>query len=449
MAEKNADKMEKIVSLCKRRGFVFPGSEIYGGLANSYDYGPLGTELFNNIRNLWWEMFVQRRDDMVGLRGPIIMNPKVWEASGHIKNFTDPLVECKICHKRLRADKSDDIKEHEKSHRGKKVEWTAPRNFNLLFKTFIGPVENNASVAYLRGETAQTMFTDFRLVLDTMRRKLPFGIAQVGRSFRNEITTGNFIFRMKEFTIAELEYFVEPGTDDSIFKEWLKFQQEFFTSGLGIKKENIKKVELPPKELAHYSKRTVDTYYNFPFGWDEIAGIANRTDYDLKNHIKLSGANLKYRDPVTGKEFIPYVVEPTFGLDRLLLAVLADGFEIVKGARTTTTEAAKEEEVVLHLVPRIAPVKAAILPLVKKDLLQKLAREICRDLREEWMVQYDEIGSIGRRYRRQDETGTPFCVTVDFESLEKNDVTVRNRDTMKQDRVNIAELIDYLEEKLI
>src|SRR3989344_6649020 len=268
--------LEKIVNLCKRRGFIFPGSEIYGGLANSYDYGPLGVELFRNISDLWWKKIVQKRSDMVGMRGPIIMNPKVWEASGHIKNFTDPLVECKICHVRMRADKPNDIVEHEKTHTGKKAEWTEPKNFNLLFKTFIGTTEDAKSAAYLRGETAQTMFTDFKLVQESMRRKLPFGIAQIGRSFRNEITTGNLIFRMKEFTIAELEYFVKPGEDDKAFEEWLNYQQEFFTKDLGLKKENVKKVELPKDELAHYSKRTVDTYYKFPFGWDEMAGIANR-----------------------------------------------------------------------------------------------------------------------------------------------------------------------------
>src|SRR3989338_4811428 len=319
MTKNDDNLMDKIISLAKRRGFIFPGSEIYGGLANSYDYGPLGTELFNNIRNLWWKKMVQQRSDMVGIRGPIIMNPKVWEASGHISSFTDPLVECKICHIRMRADKPADIKTHEETHKGKTVEWTEPKNFNLLFKTFIGTTEDSKATVYLRGETAQTMFTDFKLVLETMRRKLPFGIAQIGRSFRNEITTGNSIFRMKEFTIAELEYFVKPWEDDAAFEDWLTYQQEFFTQDLGIKKENIKTVELPKDELAHYSKRTVDTYYKFPFGWDEIAGHANRTDYDLKNHMELSGADLKYKDEAAGEEFIPYVVEPTFGLDRIML----------------------------------------------------------------------------------------------------------------------------------
>lgn len=438
--------MDKVISLCKRRGFIFPGSEIYGGLANSYDYGPLGAELFRNLANVWWRKIVQQRADMVGIRGPIIMNPKVWEASGHVKNFTDPLVECKICHMRIRADKPTDIKAHEDDHKGKKVEWTDPKNFNLLFKTFIGTTEDSKSVAYLRGETAQTMFTDFKLVQESMRKKLPFGIAQIGRSFRNEITTGNSIFRTKEFTIAELEYFVKPGEDDAAFDDWLSYQQKFFDE-IGLKKENIKIVELPKDELAHYSKRTVDTYYNFPFGWDEIAGIANRTDYDLKNHIDLSGANLRYKDEKTGEEFIPYVVEPTFGLDRIMLAVLVDAYSESE-ARSGKEEAVHETEVTLRLSKELAPIKVAVLPLSKKEELSGLAANIFRDLQKNWMCQYDETQSIGKRYRRQDEIGTPYCVTVDFESLEDNAVTVRDRDTMKQERIKVEELAEYLKEKL-
>lgn len=443
----SGDLMDKIVSLAKRRGFIFPGSEIYGGLANSYDYGPLGTELFNNIKQLWWKKFVQQRDDMVGIRGPIIMNSKVWEASGHIKNFTDPLIECKICHERIRADKPSDIKDHEQSHEGKKVEWTEPKNFNLLFKTFIGTTEDSKSTAYLRGETAQTMFTDFRLIMESMRKKLPFGIAQVGRSFRNEITTGNLIFRMKEFTIAELEYFTKPGDDDRAFEEWLVYQQEFFTKELGMKKENVKMVELPKDELAHYSKRTVDTYYKYPFGWDEMAGIANRTDYDLKNHIGLSGSNLKVKDEEAKEEFIPYVVEPTFGLDRIMLAVLIEAY-CESDARSGKEDAVHEKEITLRLPKALAPIKVAILPLSKKDELVRPAREILQMLNKNWMCQYDETQSIGKRYRRQDEIGTPYCVTIDFDSLKDNAVTVRDRDTMTQERIEIKELIGYLTEKL-
>ncbi len=441
------DLMEKIISLSKRRGFIFPGSEIYGGLANSYDYGPLGTELYNNIRNLWWKKMVQERSDMVGIRGPIIMNPKVWEASGHISNFTDPLVECKICHMRMRADKPADIKAHEETHKGKTVEWTEPKNFNLMFKTFIGTTEDSKSTVYLRGETAQTMFTDFKLVQETMRRKLPFGIAQVGRSFRNEITTGNSIFRMKEFTIAELEYFVKPGEDDAAMENWLNYQQEFFVNDLGLKRENVKTVELPKDELAHYSKRTVDTYYNFPFGWDEIAGIANRTDYDLKNQIALSGANLKYKDATTGEEFIPYVIEPTFGMDRMMLAVLVDAYSESE-ARSGKEDAVHEMEVTLRLPKELAPIKIAVLPLSRKEELIKPAEEIVQKLQKHWMCQYDETASIGKRYRRQDEIGTPYCLTVDFETANDQSVTVRDRDTMQQDRVKLADLENYFKERL-
>ncbi|OGE80961.1 MAG: glycine--tRNA ligase [Candidatus Doudnabacteria bacterium RIFCSPLOWO2_02_FULL_48_8] len=446
MKEKN-DLMDKVINLAKRRGFIFPGSEIYGGLANSYDYGPLGVELFRNISSLWWKKFVQERDDVVGLRGPIIMNSKVWEASGHIKNFTDPLVECKICHMRLRADKKDEITDHEKSHAGKKVEWTEPKNFNLLFKTFIGTTEDAKSAAYLRGETAQTMFTDFKLVQESMRRKLPFGIAQIGRSFRNEITTGNLIFRMKEFTIAELEYFVKPGEDDQVFEAWLDYQQEFFIKDLGLKKEHVKTVELPKDELAHYSKRTVDTYYKFPFGWDEMAGIANRTDYDLKNHIELSGANLRVKDEEAQKEFIPYVVEPTFGLDRMMLAVLADAYSESE-ARSGKEDAVHETEVILRLPKELAPIKIAVLPLSRKEPLTRQSSGVLKMLQKHWMCQYDETASIGKRYRRQDEIGTPYCVTVDFETANDKKVTVRDRDTMKQDRIKIVELVDYFQEKL-
>ncbi|PIT93708.1 glycine--tRNA ligase [Candidatus Falkowbacteria bacterium CG10_big_fil_rev_8_21_14_0_10_43_11] len=438
--------MDKIVSLCKRRGFIFPGSEIYGGLANSYDYGPLGVELFNNIKKLWWRRFVQIRGDVVGVEGPIIMNPKVWEASGHLSHFTDPLVECKLCHLRLRQDKPDDIAAHERAHQGKKAEWTEAKNFNLLFKTFIGTVEDDKAAAYLRGETAQTMFTDFKLVIEALRKKVPFGIAQIGRNFRNEITTGNFIFRMKEFTIAELEYFVKPGEDDAKFEEWLASQQEFFIKDLEIKPANIKKVELPKDELAHYSKRTVDTYFNFPFGWDEIAGIANRTDYDLKNHLEHSKENLRYRDPETNEEYIPYVVEPTFGLDRIMLAVLADAYEEVE-ARSGADETKHEQEIVLRLNKKLAPFKIAVLPLSKKEPLTKMGQDIAAALREQWMIDYDETQSIGKRYRRQDEIGTPYCVTVDFDSLEDKAVTVRERDTMEQERIAVDKLQDYFKDK--
>ncbi|MDP4000906.1 MAG: glycine--tRNA ligase [bacterium] len=451
--KEQSDLMDKIISLAKRRGFIFPGSEIYGGLANSYDYGPLGVELFRNISNLWWKKFVTGRADVVGVRGPIIMNPKVWEASGHVNNFTDPLVECKVCHMRLRADKIEEIAKHEKIHKDKKslpdgrqVEWTEPKNFNLLFKTFIGTIESEATTVYLRGETAQTMFTDFKLIMESMRRKLPFGIAQIGRSFRNEITTGNSIFRTKEFTIAELEYFVAPGEDAAAFDLWLKAQEDFFVNDLGLQKKNLKPVDLPKEDLAHYSKRTVDTYYHFPFGWDEMAGLANRTDYDLKNHIQASGENLRVKSE-DGKEFIPYVIEPTFGLDRVMLAVLLDAYTEVE-TRSGEEGGKHETELVLKLDKKIAPYKVAVLPLSKKEELSSVAKEIAGQLRARFSTDYDETQSIGKRYRRQDEIGTPFCVTVDFDTAKDNSVTVRDRDTMKQERIKIGELTDYFKEKL-
>lgn len=432
----SASSLEQVISLAKRRGFIFPGSEIYGGLANSYDYGPLGTELFYNIRDAWWNTFVRRRTDIVGVRGPIIMNPKVWEASGHIKNFTDPLVECKKCHARLRSDKPDEIEAHEKSHK-EKVEWTEPKNFNLMFKTFIGTTEDSTATVYLRGETAQTMFTDFKLIMDAARKKLPFGIAQIGRSFRNEITAGNFIFRMKEFTIAEFEYFVSPKEDENNFANLLLDQQAFFTEVLGLHKENVKKVELSKEDLAFYSKRTVDTYYKFPFGWDEIGGIANRTDYDLKNHIGLSGQNLSYSDEETKENFVPYVIEPTFGLDRIMLAVLADAYR------------QEDNRVVLGLKPQLAPYKVAVFPLLRnKENLVLKAKEVFADLKKNYNAVFDDRGNIGKRYFSQDEIGTPFCVTVDFQTMDDNTVTIRERDSMEQKRINIAELNSFFQDNL-
>ena len=446
MTKEEENLLGKVVNLCKRRGFVFPGSEIYGGLANSWDFGHLGTELFNNIASLWWKKFVQERDDIVGLRGPIIMNPKVWEASGHLQNFTDPLVECKICHERFRYDKKGGLEAHAETHK-EKTEWTEPKNFNLLFKTYIGPVEDQQHVAYLRGELAQTMFTDFKAVLETTRKRLPFGIAQIGKAFRNEITTGNFLFRTKEFTIAELEYFVKPGEEDGAFKEWADFMENFLTNDLGLDKKNVRRYEHPKENLAHYSKGTIDFQYKFPWGWDELWGLASRTDFDLKNNELLSGQNLKYKDPKTGEEFLPYVVEPTGGMERTMLAILLDDYEEVE-PRSGDEETAHEKEVVLRLPKELAPVKVAILPLSRKEELTKPAYQIYRGLQKSFMCQYDETASIGRRYRRQDEIGTPLCVTFDFDSLDDKKVTVRDRDTMGQERVAIDQLANYLAEKL-
>ena len=445
MTDKNQNLMEKIVSLCKRRGFVFPGSEIYGGLANSWDLGHLGNELFNNLGSLWWKKFVQERRDMVGMRGAVIMNHKVWEASGHLQSFSDPLRECKICHERFRSDKEDEVKAHEETHKEKGI-WTEPKNFNLMFKTFIGTTEDAQSAAYLRPELAQGMFTDFGMDYETTRKKLPFGVAQIGKAFRNEITTGNFLFRTKEFTIAELEYFVKPGEEDKYFAEWADFMENFLVNDLGFKKENIRQYEHPKKSLAHYSKDTIDFEYKFPFGWGELMGLASRTDFDLKNHEEMSGQNLKYKDAETGEEFWPFVVEPTVGLERLMLACLLEAYSEVEPR--SGEEAVHEKEVVLKLPKSLAPIKVAVLPLSKKEELTKPAQKIYAELGKHFMCQYDETASIGKRYRRQDEIGTPYCVTFDFDSLNDQKVTVRDRDTMGQERVLISELADYLKNKL-
>jgi len=443
------DKMEKIVNLCKRRGFIYPGSEIYGGLSNSFDFGPLGVELKNNLKQLWWKKFVQERDDVIGLESTVMMHPKIWEASGHLQNFIDPLVECKSCHQRFRADLIQ-----EKCPNCGKKEFTEKKDFNTMFKTFLGPVEDEAAIVYLRPETAQGMFVDFPLLLQTMRLKLPFGVAQIGRSFRNEITTGNFIFRIREFDIAELEYFVKPGQDEKAFDDWLKFMEKVLVENFGLDKKNLRCYEHPKKSLAHYSKRTVDIQYRYPWGWDELWGLANRTDYDLRQHEKFSGRDLKYYEaptPSGGRspdrsagKFWPYVIEPTGGIERLFLAVMNEAYTEIQGGRTITTQSTKDVEIVLKLRKVLSPVKVAVLPLAKKEALIKLAKEIHQELKKDWMVQYDEIGSIGRRYRRQDEIGTPYCLTVDFESLEDKKVTVRDRDTMKQERIDIKELVNYL-----
>lgn len=455
------DNLSKIVSLCKRRGFIFPSSEIYGGVEALWDYGPLGSLLKNNIKQRWLNNFVQKRSDVVLVDGAILMHPRVWEASGHIKNFTDPLVECKNCHSRFRADHMEDgrfigqgkAKEKNQCPSCGFKEFTEPRQFNLMFKTFLGPVEDEAHKTYLRPETAQSMFTNFKLVQETMRLKIPFGIAQVGRSFRNEITTGNFTFRSREFDIAEIEYFVKPGEDEAGFDVWVREWEKFFLD-LGLKKDNLRRYEHPKKSLAHYSKRTVDIEYKFPFGWSELAGIANRTDFDLRQHSEFSGQDLRYFDLSVNsrqakEKYFPYVIEPTLGIDRLLLALLCDAFEEVEGGRTKTTKSAKEAETVLKLNKKIAPVQAAVLPLVKNKVeITEKTKEVFKLLKPYFSVQYDEIGTVGRRYRRQDEIGTPYCLTIDFESLKQNDLTIRDRDTMGQERVKISDLVKVLKEKL-
>jgi glycyl-tRNA synthetase len=422
------------VSLCKRRGFIFQSSEIYGGLGSCWDYGPLGTELKRNIKNYWWKKVVQERDDMVGIDASIMMHPQVWVASGHVAGFQDPLVECKDCRHRFR---STDIDLSKCPDCGGQL--TEPRMFNLMFKTFMGPVEDAANIVYLRPETAQAMFVNFENVRSTTRRKLPFGIAQVGKSFRNEITTGNFIFRTREFEQMEIEYFVKPGTDEQWFDYWVKERLDYFIS-LGIKKDNLRLRAHEKDELAHYAKACFDVEYNFPIGWSEIEGIANRADFDLQQHSKFSGKTLDYFDEEKNERYIPYVIEPSSGVDRTLLAVLVDAYD--------EDVADSETRVVLRFKPDLAPVKVAVLPLSRNEKLVPKAREVFDLVRPNFVTQYDDAQSIGRRYRRQDEIGTPLCVTVDFESMEDNQVTIRERDSMQQVRVPIAELADNLRSKL-
>jgi len=450
--EKN-NLMEKIVSLCKRRGFIFPGSEIYGGLANSWDYGELGAQLKKNIKDIWWKRFVEQRDDVVGIDSALIMNPKVWEASGHLKEFSDPLVECKKCHERFRetevifpneympkkrggAGMKEEIekymKENKKCPNCGGEEFTASRNFNLMLKTFLGPAEEKANEVYFRPETAQAMFVDFKNVLETSRKKIPFGIAQIGKAFRNEITPGNFIFRTREFEQMEIEYFVKKNEWEKWFEYWRKEMWTWMIDGLSLKKSNIHEFEVSDGR-AHYSKKTMDFEYDFPFGRKELYGLAYRTDFDLKNHF----AEPPYCDNGTGEKFYPHVIEPTWGVDRSVLAVLCDAYQ------------EESERIVLKLKPSLAPYKAAVFPLLaNKPELVKLARKIYNDLRKDFMVAFDDRGNIGKRYYSQDEIGTPFGVTVDFQTMEDETVTVRDRDTMKQERIKIKELKSFLRDNV-
>jgi len=421
--------LEKIVSLCKRRGFIFPGSEIYGGIGGFYDFGPLGAELKFNIKQEWWKSIVRERDDVVGLSAAIIMNPKAWEASGHLTGFSDPLIECSKCNHRFRAD---EIKE-KCPECGNNLSSLTPRQFNLMFKTFVGPTEDSASVAYLRPETAGGIFVNFKNVLDTSRIKIPFGIAQIGKAFRNEVNPKDYIFRTREFEQMELEYFVKPGDDENCFKEWVGERFKWYEN-LGLK--NIRKHEAPKEELAHYSKGTTDIEYEFPFGWKEIEGIANRGDFDLNTHSKYSGQELAYTDE-SGEKFVPYVVEPSAGVDRIALAFLCDAY------------AEESDRVVLKLHPKLAPYKAAVFPLLKnKPELVAKAETIYKDLKKHFNVAWDERGNIGKRYYSQDEIGTPYCITIDFDTLKDDTVTVRDRDTMKQKRIKISELKAYIEKSL-
>ena len=454
--------METIVSLCKNRGYIYPGSEIYGGLANTWDYGPLGVELKNNMKKAWFKKFVQESKYNVGLDAAILMNPKTWEASGHIAGFSDPLIDCKECKTRHRADKLIEEWAHEKGEdmiadgmsdqelinfitenhipcpNCGKTNFTDIRKFNLMFKTFQGVTEDSTSTVYLRPETAQGIFVNFKNVLRTTRRKLPMGIAQIGKSFRNEITPGNFTFRTREFEQMELEFFCKPGEDIEWWKYWKEYCKKFLLS-LGMKEENIRLRDHSPEELSHYSSATTDIEYAFPFGWGELWGIADRTDFDLSRHMEYSKEDMTYLDPETNERYVPYCIEPSVGCDRVILAFLCNSYdeeEIAEGDTRT----------VLHLHPALAPYKVAILPLSKK--LSEKADEVYQMLSKKYMCDYDEAGSIGKRYRREDEIGTPYCVTIDFETLEDGCVTIRDRDTMEQVRIKIEELDAWLAPKM-
>jgi glycyl-tRNA synthetase len=427
--------IERLVSLCKRRGFVFQSSEIYGGLNSCWDYGPLGVELKNNIKRFWWRAMTQLRADIVGIDAAILMHPTVWVASGHVEQFTDPLVDCKSCKQRIRGD---EIQNAKCPYCGSR-DITAPRQFNLMFKTYMGPVEEEGAVVYLRPETAQGIYVNFLNVLNSSRQKIPFGIAQIGKAFRNEISPGNFIFRTREFEQMEMQFFVRPGTDVEWLERWKEARLAWYGElGLDMKKLRLK--QHPGKELAHYAKDAYDVEYNFPFGWKELEGIHNRTDYDLSRHQKYSGRDLMYFDPESNDKYMPYIIETSAGVDRTLLTILVNAYheEEVRG----------EKRLVLKLHPRLAPMKAGIFPLVKRDTMPEVARKIECDLRAYMPVFYDETGSIGRRYRRQDEAGTPFGITVDSQTLRDETVTVRSRDTMEQDRVKVADLPGVLQKRL-
>ncbi len=434
MAE--SDLMDKIISLCKRRGFIFQSSEIYGGLSGAWDYGPLGAELKRNVKTAWWQAVVHRRNDVLGLDSAILMHPKTWEASGHISNFADMLVECKKCNKRLRPDH---LKKGKCPQCGN-AEFSEPRSFNLMLKTSLGAMEDSSSVVYLRPETAQGIFVNFPNVLDATHRKLPFGIAQIGKSFRNEITPGNFTFRTREFEQMEIEYFCRPEDAPAKYKEWIEERHQWYID-LGIRKENLQLREHGKEELAHYAAGCTDVEYKFPFGWSELEGIANRGDYDLKQHAQFSGKELSYQDPVTSEKFYPHVIEPSGGCDRGTLAFLVDAYH-----EETVND---QVRVVMKFHPKLAPIKVAILPLLKKnDGIVALAKKIKSELQKDIVCVYDDTAAIGKLYRRQDEVGTIFCVTVDVQSLEDGQVTVRDRDTMKQERVAVDRLLSYLKERL-
>jgi glycyl-tRNA synthetase len=440
MATTTNDLMDKLVSLSKRRGFIFQSSEIYGGTGSVWDYGPLGVELQRNVKEAWWRAMVHERDDIEGLDAAILMHPRVWEASGHVEGFTDPLIECKNCKRRFRAD-IPEVQGNQCPVCGSKNTFSEPRKFNLMFKTFMGPVEEDASVVYLRPETAQGSYVNFQNVLGAGRQKIPFGIAQIGKAFRNEITPGNFIFRTREFEQMEMQFFVEPGTDDTWFEYWKERRMKWVES-LGIRSARLRFHEHGPDELAHYAKRAFDIQYEFPFGWQEFEGIHNRTDFDLKRHQEYSGKKLEYVDPFDrNKKYLPYVIETAVGVGRTVLAAMVDAYreEQMEG----------ETRVVMALSPRLAPLKVAVFPLVKKDGMPELATAIHQAFRAAGLPSfYDDSGSIGRRYRRQDEAGTPFCVTIDGQSTQDQTVTIRHRDSLIQERVGVDYLVKWVREKI-
>ena len=456
-----ASRLESVISLAKRRGFVFPSGEIYGGTRSAWDYGPLGVELKENIKRQWWNRIVRRREDVVGLDSSVILPRRVWEASGHVQAFTDPLIECLNCHRRLREDEL--VENYATKHHvpetevalsdlpcpncGARGQWTEPKAFSGLLKTYLGPVDDEAGLHYLRPETAQGIFTQFANVMSASRKKPPFGIGQIGKSFRNEITPGNFIFRTREFEQMELEFFVKPGTDEEWHQYWIDERFAWYTD-LGLDPSHLRLYEHPKEKLSHYSKRTVDIEYTFGFQgnqWGELEGIANRTDYDLTVHSEASGAKLDYFDPTTGERWTPYVIEPSAGLTRSLMAFLVEAYS---EDEAPSAKGGVDRRTVLRLDPRLSPVKVAVLPLSRKDELTGPARELAQDLRGTWNVDYDEAGAVGRRYRRQDEIGTPYCVTYDFESPTDGAVTVRERDSMEQVRVPLAQVRSWLVERL-
>ena len=458
MAEQS--RLDKVIALARHRGFVFQAGEIYGGSRSAWDYGPLGTALKENIKRQWWKTMVQKRDDVVGIDSSVILPKQVWEASGHVEVFSDPLIECLHCHKRYREDHLIEAFEEKKGRApkdglaeivcancGTRGQWTEPRAFSGLLKTYLGPVDDEAGMHYLRPETAQGIFVNFANVLQAARMKPPFGIGQIGKSFRNEITPGNFIFRTREFEQMEMEFFVEPGTDEEWQEYWMNERMAWYV-GLGIDPENLRFYEHPQEKLSHYSKRTADIEYRFGFTggeWGELEGIANRTDFDLSTHSKHSGKDLSFFDQTKNERYTPYVIEPAAGLTRSLMAFLVDAY---REEEVVNAKGGTDKRTLLALDPRLAPIKAAVLPLSRNEALSPLAREIAQDLRDDWNVDFDDSGAIGRRYRRQDEIGTPFCVTVDFDSLDDDAVTVRERDTMEQVRVPRAELHAFLAERL-